>query len=288
MSDSLVFEDPAGVETDLTDLVNFSTLWGVRGRGMPTFDFVEEELPGVDGADVRDVVVPPREFTVPIFVEGDDAADLTTVLRTFSSRLNPLRGDGLLRTNRAGLGERELICRYAGGLELDETRDDSGRKWQRALLVFRASTDPFWRDADDVVVPIPSGSAGGSFFPFFPLTLTSSSVYAEIEIDNTGDAIAWPVWTIVGPAVGILLENVLTGDVFESTIELGEGEYVIIDTRPRSKGITDHTGTNRYSTVTGHDLWGFEPGSQNARIQIAGTTDDTDVSVAYRRRYLIA
>lgn len=286
--DRLVFVDPSGLETDLSDLVNFSTLWGVHGRGMPRFDFVEEELPGIDGADLRDVLVPPREITVPIFIEGDDAPDLTDVLRVFASRLNPLRGDGLLRTNRAELGERELVCRYAGGLELTESREESGKKWQRALLVFRASGDPFWRDVDDVVVPIPSGAAGGSFFPFFPLRLTSSSVYAEAEIDNEGDGIAWPVWTIVGPATGIMLENVLTGDVFESSIELASEEHVTIDTRPGRRGITDHTGANRYSTVTGHDLWGFVPGSQNVRVQIAGTDDDTEVSVAYRPRHLTA
>lgn len=288
MTDLLIFEDPAGVETNLADLVNFSTLWGVLGRGMPRFDFVEEDLPGIDGADLRDVLVTPREVTIPVFLEGDNAADLTAVLRSFASKLNPLRGDGILRTNRSALGERELVCRYAGGLELAETRDEAGTRWQRAVLVFRASSDPLWRDAADTIVPVPGGASGGSFFPIPPVVLTSSSVYAEIEVDNSGDGIAWPVWTVVGPATGILLENVLTGEVFESTIVLDSGEFVIIDTHPGLKGIIDHAGTDRYSTVTGHDLWGFQPGAQTVRVQIAGTDEDTDVTFAYRRRHLTA
>lgn len=291
MTDSLVFEDPDGVETDLTDHVDFFTLWGVLGRGMPKFDFVEVEIPTSDGVDLRETMARPREVSVPLYVEGDDGPDLTDLLRTLAFRLNPFRGDGLLRTTRAGdeANPRELVCRYAGGLELVESPGMAGTRHQRAVIVFRAATDPMWRDADDVVEYLDSTGDVGSFFPIPPVVLLSSSVYAETVVDNTGDAVAWPVWTVVGPGSGITIENVTTGAVFTMDIELEEGEYVVIDTRPGSKSVVHGvTGENLYGSVTAHDLWGLEPGEQTVRAAISDTTDDTSVLLRYRRRYLTA
>jgi hypothetical protein len=288
VTDSLVFEDPAGVETDLTDHVDFFTLWGVLGRGMPKFDFVEYELPSTDGADLREVLVQPREVTVPLYVEGDNGPNLVELLRSLAARLNPLRGDGILRTVRADGSTRELVCRYAGGLELAETQTESGTRWQRAVLVFRASSDPLWRDVVDVSEYVTT-TLEGSFFPIPPVVLLASAVYAEAVVDNTGDGTAWPVWTIAGPGSGITLENLETGETFTLNVTLAAGEFVVIDTRPGSKSVVDGaTGENLYGSVTAHDLWGLIPGAQTVRVAIGETTEETSVLLTYRRRYLTA
>jgi hypothetical protein len=287
MTDSLVFIDPAGIETELTGGDEVTVLWGVIGRGMPKFDFVEIDRHD-GGADVREVVALPKEVTVPIFLEGDDAPDLTDLIRALASKMNPLRGDGLLRSTRSG-EERELVCRYAGGLELAETRDLSGTRWQRGVLIFRAASDPFWRDVEDVSEYVTASGSAGSFFPILPLTLLASAVFAETVVDNTGDAKAWPVWNIIGPTSGITLTNKLTGEVLAIDVAVDGDEYVVVDTRPGMKAVSHGiTGENLYTLVTSHDLWGFEPGEQTIEIALSDTTSDTAVLLTYRRRHLTA
>lgn len=291
MADDLVFRDPAGVETDLVDeAAGFNVLWGVIGRGMPSFDFIEDEVPGIDGARLREVLVRPKEVTIPIHLEDSTPDTLRALLRSFASKLNPLRGNGTLVSTAAG-DERELVCRYAGGYELSETKQDGGVTWQRALLVFRASSEPFWQDADDTVVPIEATGSTGSFFPIPPVVLLSSSVYADVEIDNSGDVRAWPVWTMVGPigvTSGITFENVTYGRELTLDYELTEDDYIVIDTRPGMKSVRNAAGDNLYRYLTAHDLWPLEPGVQTVRISGAGVDDATSVSLSYRRRHLIA
>lgn len=289
MSEALAFVDPAGVTTDLSDHVDFETLWGVSGRGMPKYEFVEDEAPGVDAAITRDVLVRPREVSVPVFVSNDDPAALRTLLRTFARRLNPTRGAGtLLSTGPDGI-VRELTCRYGGGLTLDGRGPaDGAPRHQRAELIFRAADDPYWRDAADVVQAIPSGSAGRTFFPFFPLRLTSSEVWAELMIDNTGDVRSWPVWTITGPADGVALRNLTTGKALVLARALEVGEILTVDTRSGAKAVRNHEGENLYGSLTSHDLWPLMDGENDVRVELGAVADDTAVEVAYRRRYLIA
>lgn len=289
MAEQLVFVDPAGVETDLTDHVDFETLWGVSGRGMPPFDFVEDELPGFPGARTRDVLVKPREVTVPVHVEAADPTALRTLLRAFAGRLNPLRGVGRLRSVAPGGDVRELACRYTGDLTLDGQRESGGVTWQRALLIFRAADDPYWRDETDTVETLTSGmSEGRTFFPFFPLRLTSSEVFSETVVDNAGQVDAWPVWTVTGPTGGVTLRNLTTGRVLALDLALVLGRVVTIDTRPGSQAVVDDAGVNLYRYLTEHDLWPLVPGENAVRVELGAVDVDTSVALSYRRRYLTA
>ena len=63
----------------------------------------------------------------------------------------------------------------------------------------------------------------------------------KVPIDNTGDAIAYPIWTLYGPGRTPRLTNVTTGKQLQLDHDLLEGEVVVVDSRDGA-----HTcGSNR-------------------------------------------
>jgi hypothetical protein len=88
---------------------------------------------------------------------------------------NPLKGDGALKSTSIDGSQRFLNCRYSGGLEISE----SGQTWQKVVLVLKAF-DPFWYDSTTQVQTFKINESPGTFFPIFPLRLSSSAVFADI------------------------------------------------------------------------------------------------------------
>jgi hypothetical protein len=63
-----------------------------------------------------------------------------------------------------------------------------------------------------------------------------SSLAKRVAITNASDNVAYPVWTLMGPARTPTLTNVTTGDIFQLNHDLAEGEMVVIDATE-----TEHT-----------------------------------------------
>lgn len=274
--------DPTGAEHILSGSDGVEVLKGPEGRFMPPVSFIEEDVPYQSGSRLRQVKVKAREVDLPIEITGINEIEIRNKLRNFLRIFNPTKGDGILKATTSDGIQRELKCRYSGGLEISE----SGMTWERFVLVLKAF-DPYWYDTATNVQTFTTGQPA-TFFPMFPLRLSSSSVFADISIDNTGDVETWPEWIITGPGEYVVLRNLTTGEFTELETSIGIGETITIETKPgkAGKSVRKNDGTNLYGTQTeGSSLWALLDGKNNIRIEMANTTAESSVQLSYRNRY---
>lgn len=290
---------PDGTQTTLHGpdpyLATYFVSWNVAGRFSPPSRFEEEGVPEQDGMRLRSVLFGAREFTLPVWIKGTSDADLRTKVRALVSTMNPKRGDGRIQITSPIGDQREITCRVSSGLDgAEKIGDSSGATAQLFPVTFRAH-DPFWQDTADVVAgPWMVGSTPGTFFPFFPLRLSSSEIFAQDTIVNLGDDDAWPVWTITGPGENPKVRNLTTG----KSLDLGiyfivSGEVITIDTRPSGlarRTITSNINGNLYRLLTASSaMWPLIPGSNLISIEMGiASAGVTAVQMARRNRYLAA
>ena len=278
----ITWVDPSGLEHPLTS-GSVIVERGAQALLMPPVHLSDEVVPGQPGSRLRTIRHTSREVALPILVQGGSATAIRDAMRDWSSRFDPARGDGMLRVH-TGAAARELECRYAGGMEQADEGIPGSRRF---VAVFRAF-DPYWYDTADRVQTFTAGGTA-TFFPFFPLRLSSSEVYADATVDNGGDVEAWPVWTITGPGVNPVLRNLTTGKNLSVIYTLTAGQTITVDTRPGVKTVTLDDGTNLFGRLSStSSLWPLARGSNSVRVELTAATAESDVTLTYRRRYLSA
>lgn len=286
MTDTLKWVDANGAVHDLTDASGARALRGVEGRFMPPVSFIEEAVPLQPGARLRHTKTLPREVVVPIYFFAASETAFRSALRTWLGRLNVDKGPGKLRVVGPGGDTRDLNALYAAGMEIIEGPQTGGPTWQKAVIVFRA-VDPYWYDPNETSQSFAAGVAA-IFFPFFPLVLSSSEVYASTAVTNDGDVEAWPSWTITGPGTNPVLRNLTTGKKLAITKTLVTGESILIDTAPGVKTVKDGGGVSLYDKLSADSsLWSLEPGVNSVTIELSGAVPAvSSVVLRYKRRYL--
>lgn len=278
--------DAAGNEHDLSSGPYISVKWASDGLFMPAYRLVEDDLPFGVGTRLRTVRVDGRDMILPIRMITDDLASLHSLTRSLYGWFDPTRGDGLLKVTAPDASVRQIVARYAGGLEMEESPSTLGRGWRTAVLRFRAPY-PYWEDTADTEVSYSSGVGVSTFFPFFPLVLLPSQVFGTASIGNTGDVEAWPVWMFTGPGSEPSASNLTTGETFTSSITLGAGETLTVDTRPGHKSVVDSSGNNQFRTLSASSgLWSLPAGTSTVSLGMGSTTGASSITLAYRRRWL--
>lgn len=296
--DTITWIDADGADLVLAKAADRDVLQGVTGRGMPPIIVRDEPVPEQAGARLRYVQHGARDYAVPWMLSHRSLAELNALLRATLPRFDPLRGDGTLRLVTPDGQTRDLTCRYISGAERIQASPNQGVSEGEALahqvlpLVFRAWT-PYWLGpevSDDFTAqatlatffPIPNATTG-SF-----VTLTSSVLFAAVQLTNDGDVDAQPIWTITGPASNIAILNADTGQTLEFTgLTLAGGEVATIDTREYVMTAELADGTNLYPYLTdASEFWWLPRGTTNAQLQLSGTDANSLVSVAWRPRYI--
>lgn len=276
--------DANGTHHDIDDRVNYAILLGTKGFYMPPISIIDEEVSEQAGSRPRMVKVNSRELDIPIVIRGKNGIDLRKNMRNLLRIFNPLKGDGKIQVTSHDGSQRELSCRYIGGLEIDEAEGTYGNRQQKSILVLKAF-DPFWYDTKTNVLTFKTGEPA-TFFPFFPMRLSSSEVFADVSIDNTGDVETWPEWIITGPGENIVLRNLTTRELTHLDVRLGIGESITIDTRPFHKTVIKNDGTNLFYTLTEESsLWSLKDGKNNIRLEMANATEQSNIQLSYRNRY---
>lgn len=288
------FTDPRGVTTHLSDWENGWLLQpGAKGLDMPGYTFSTDESPGIDGYALRDVRANGKEIILPVaFWAHDSRQAYKARRRTLINSLNPKRGVGTLTLTEPDGATRTIGAYYTGGLEGDESLDAAGERWCINALTFGVPS-PYWTGA--AVTHTWTASSGGEFFPILPLEVGDSQVLGEVVVNNPGDDVAYPVWTITGPATEITLANTIqdpaTGGsslrelVITRTIT--GTDTIAIDTRERRQTALLNGVTNLWPDLSDDSvMWPLEEGDNALNLVVDGSTAATSVSMTYQPRHL--
>jgi phage-related protein len=259
------------------------------GRFMPEPAFITNGVPGAPGERLRSVRHVPHDFTIRVVISGADEPAVRTSTRALVKAMDPTRGNGIIRVQSPIGDVREIVCRYVSGLGLDEKVGVTGPQVQFADVKFRAY-DPYWRDPSDVVTPPFVVGVVPTFFPIFPIRLTASEIAVDASVTNGGDTEAWPVWQITGPGSSIALRNITTGKLLQfSTLVLGTGEFVTVDTRPEAvTQVLKSDGTSAFSDLTAtSSLWSLAVGNNAVRLEMgSAVAGASSLVLSYRQKYL--
>ncbi|MFE9286720.1 phage distal tail protein [Streptomyces olivaceus] len=288
------FTDPRGVTTLFSDWERGWLLQpGAKGLDMPEYQVATDESPGIDGYEVRDIRAQGKQIILPIaFWANDSRQAYKARRRALINSLNPKRGVGTLTLTEPDGATRSIGAYYTSGLEGDESLDAAGERWCINALTFGVPS-PYW-----VGEPVTQSWKAGSddeFFPLLPLVVGDSQVLGEVTVDNLGDDVAYPVWTIHGPATGITLTNTVTdfatgeSAVRELTVErtLTDTDTIVLDTRERRQTALLNGTTNLWPDLSDASvMWPLEEGRNQLNLIVDGSTGTTSVSMTYQPRYL--
>ncbi|MFC7443400.1 phage distal tail protein [Laceyella putida] len=293
MSEQIKFVNAVGEEILLHDPGKIEYLYGRKGAFMPPFSVVMDKTANQDGSIYRETVAESAEIEIPIQVLGTNGADLWQRMRNLRRILNPKKGLGRLVAT-APDGEECTVTCICSEIVMDESENntvlhESATSIQKMMLVFTAPY-PYWASTSIFSKTFTRGLQS-SFFPFFPLILSSSQVFSEDVVDNQGEVESYPLWVIQGPGSDIVLRNKTTGKWLALSTVLGKGETITIDTLskvdPNRPAITKNDGTSLYpDLIWGSDLWLLEPGMNTITIEMNNATEESLVQVSYQHWFM--
>ncbi|MEU8133233.1 phage tail family protein [Streptodolium elevatio] len=272
-------------ETDVLDLseietkgLGFQAKAGVTGFGLPPVSVQWLEGAG-DGASFRRRRVLPRDIDIPIEILARDRPHL----QALTSRLAlALAGRCTLILLDDDSTRWETEVHRVGGGEVVYGYDTTGERELDTVITLRAG-DPYWTAAESQIRSVASATATTSWLSSMAtLPVAPSQAIGDIQLSNTGDAVAYPIWEIVGPgsnfeAISPDGERLAWGGI------LGADERLTIDTRKGT--VVDHLGANRYAELdTAPRFWTVKPGLSTATAQLEDITAASKISCSWRPR----
>jgi hypothetical protein len=264
------------------EVIRFVTEVDAEQRMMMPVEIHTVRVPLAAGGRYRLSRHEERVVTLPVVVPG--AQNARAELRRWASALDPLKGEGTLTVIHGPHAGRQLVCVYEGGL--DDYEEPAG-PFGKTTLAFRAA-EPYWQDSTESSISAGVESSAVTWFPFLPLVLGSSDVFASATIDNIGDVDAWPIVTVMGPGGDLTVENQTSGLAWQMTGTIDPGSTLVVDTRPGHKSVR-LDGANVFRRLTESSvLWPLIPGLNRVAISFAGAGAEANVTFAWRNRWLSA
>lgn len=234
---SAVFYPPAGAAIPLTDTEAgwFTLADGVSGLGAAPVEFTADPHPR-GGARIRHIQPQPRDIVWPLYVYGEDHDefkerwDQLAGILTSTHRLGP----GILEIARPSGKRRRIRVHYREGWE-GRAEQGYGIISDQAVVTFYCE-DPYWYDPQEVTEYREHSGGGEDFLQPYP-SVSSSQVLGSTMLNNPGNVIAWPVWTVTGPATTVTATHDDTGESWTLNPALVPGalaahDQVIVTTDP--------------------------------------------------------
>ncbi|QAY15760.1 minor tail protein [Streptomyces phage Nishikigoi] len=277
----------SGADTiDLNEIdeygVGFQAKSGVTGLGLPPVSVQWLEGAG-DGATYRRTRVQTRDIDLPIEILALDRTDLQAKL----SRLALVLAGGctLVLQNGDGIQWHTDVWRVGGG-EYTYGADSVGDREFQTVLTLRAG-DPYFTSSVQQVRTISGAVSATSFLSSLAaMPVAPSQAIGSINLYNSGDAVAYPVWEVRGPGDHFTATSP-KGEVLKWNGTLASGEKLIIDTKKGT--VQDGTGANRYDLLdTAPRFWTVEPGESTAGASLLNTTSASQITCSwYPRKWMV-
>lgn len=254
-------------------------LRGATGTGQANPAHRWAESPTIDGATWEGVRVERGSLFMLTWVHAGSSEEFLAEHAAFMQALDPRR-ESLLRITRPDGEWRENNCRYESGADLAIELDPVAMGSARYGITW-ALADPYWRgpqivEAFDYTQPLP-------FFPGPPFNLAPNRSLSTALVTNPGDVESFPTWHVEGPLTSF---SVGVGDaVVVFGASLGVGQYVDVDMSPGAKTITDHTGADRWDSVTDWSDAPIPAGDSELVTSLVGSGPGSSVTLTFTPRY---
>ncbi|MEV2277878.1 hypothetical protein AB0I72_20060 [Nocardiopsis sp. NPDC049922] len=208
-----VYMDPSGQVWPLTDTLRgwFTLADGVSGLGAAPYDLTTDAHPR-GGVRLRHAQPQARTVVWPIHVYGQDHTEFIgrwrALVKAFTDTLR--RGPGLLEIARPDGTRRRIAVYYSQGFD-GQGEQGTGIVSDSAVLSLLCE-DPYWIDSVPLTEHREHGT-GEDFLQPYP-SVSSGQVLGSTTLANPGDVVAWPQWTITGPASLVTFTQNDTGESF--------------------------------------------------------------------------
>ena len=281
-----------GRGTNIVDLYSWShgsfnhgyeALEGTEGFGLPPVLNRYFEGAG-DGAIYRGSRVLPRVLLVPLVAHESNRAGLDLLLSRLAVILAPDRSTpSTLRYTGPDTHVWYLeVVREDGGDYIRKTLESDRKTYFKTHLGLKAG-DPYWTREDAESFTLQQDASGRGLLPYLAkLEVSSGKVFGTLTPENTGDAPAWPMWTIGGPITSLTLTGP-KGEVLSWSGSITVGQKLIIDTKRGT--IVDQAGVNRYNELgPAPQFWSIPADEAPISISTGGTTGTTYITAEWKPR----
>ena len=107
------------------------------------------------------------------------------------------------------------------------------------------------------------------------------------KVNIEGDAPAYPVWTIIGPATDIRITNKITGQKIQINGEVKIGETITIDTRNYTLAGTSRNENDLWDALSlDSTLFPLSTGANEIETVATGLSADSEITATYRQQFL--
>ncbi|MGW7434726.1 phage distal tail protein [Streptomyces sp. NPDC054849] len=272
----------SGADTlDLNEIADkglgFQAKTGVTGFGLPPVAVQWLEGAG-DGAVYRRRRVLPRDIDIPIEILARNRRDLQAHL----SRLALALAGRCTLTLQNDDGTRWVTDVYrVGGGEFTYGVETIGETEFETVVTFRAP-DPYWTSSVTETRQITGATSAPFLSSLSKLTVAASQAIGTIQLDNSGDAEAYPIWKIHGPGNTFTAVSP-SGDRLRWNGTLTAGQVLTIDTKKGT--VTDQSGANRYDQLDAAPrFWTVQPGLSTAEASLLDISSGSRIVCSWQPR----
>jgi hypothetical protein len=239
-----------------------------------------------DGTTLQQVRLSPRTLMIRFLILAADRAGVEQKRRRVAAAFNPRNGLGTLVWTQEDGSQYALRCvALSGSPTFLAGRTSQGRVWQEVVVDLQAP-DPCWFDATATTLPL-AGLTGGLAFPAsFPASFAAMG--STMVVTNEGDIAAPVRIQIPGPCLNPVVENLTTGEQIALTLDVLEGQTVLIDTAYGNLlcrlQASNGTQTNAMQYLSSDStFWQLLPGENIVTFSTPGGS--AEVSIEYASRY---
>jgi hypothetical protein len=239
-----------------------------------------------DGTTLQQVRLSPRTLMIRFLILAADRAGVEQKRRRVAAAFNPRNGLGTLVWTQEDGSQYALRCvALSGSPTFLAGRTSQGRVWQEVVVDLQAP-DPCWFDATATTLPL-AGLTGGLAFPAsFPASFAAMG--STVVVTNEGDIAAPIRIEIPGPVLNPVVENLTTGEQIALTLDVLEGQTVLIDTTYGNLlcrlQASNGTQTNAMQYLSSDStFWQLVPGENI--VTFSAPSGSAEVSIEYASRY---
>lgn len=264
------------------------------GWGMPPVRHLSTRAPDQHGVTIRDTQYNSRSIQLGVHIRSEDRDMFYKFRRDILRRLRTEENvNGLLRYTFPDGVQREIECRFVGGLALpSQAERHAGRAIRDVLRFFCPS--PFWYDPElKTLVLSESQSLTGSYPVQYPRSYRRVDIVGEGCLYNAGDVETFPRVVINGPGDRFLISK-KNKDGTSSSIEIVHminiNDQIVIDMGFGVRTVELVSGgvaTNIYHNLSGQ-FWSMHLGENMINVDLEGSTLQSQVEISWYDRYLIA